>query len=206
MKKGLSIIFIIIVSLSVFWLGFDYKEIEEPNTFYQVFLDGELIGTITSEKKLLKYIDNQNESIKNEYGVSNVYSPKGLKIEKIIKYDSKTDKISDIYEQIKEKKAFSVKGYQMTIKDDDKNQVIYATSTDIFSKALENTIKAFVGTDNYQKYLDNTQEEITDTGTIIENVYIENAKTLKETYISTDEKIYTDSDELSQYLLFGRKR
>ena len=47
MKKGLSIIFIIIVSLSVFWLGFDYKEIEEPNTFYQVFLDGELIGTIT---------------------------------------------------------------------------------------------------------------------------------------------------------------
>ena len=65
MKKGLSIIFIIIVSLSVFWLGFDYKEIEEPNTFYQVFLDGELIGTITSEKKLLKYIDNQNESIKN---------------------------------------------------------------------------------------------------------------------------------------------
>lgn len=203
MKKGLSIIFIIIVSLSVFWLGFDYKEIEEPNTFYQVFLDGELIGTITSKKKLLKYIDNQNESIKNEYGVSNVYSPKGLKIEKIIKYDSKTDKISDIYEQIKEKKAFSVKGYQMTIKDDDKNQVIYATSTDIFSKALENTIKAFVGTDNYQKYLDNTQEEITDTGTIIENVYIENAKTLKETYISTDEKIYTDSDELSQYLLFG---
>ena len=91
----------------------------------------------------------------------------------------------------------------MTIKDDDKNQVIYATSTDIFSKALENTIKAFVGTDNYQKYLDNTQEEITDTGTIIENVYIENAKTLKETYISTDEKIYTDSDELSKYLLFG---
>lgn len=203
MKKSLVIIFMIIVSLSVFWLGFDYKKIEEPNIYYQVFLDGELLGTITSEEKLEKYIDNQNKYIKEKYSVNNVYSPKGLKIEKIVKYDSKTDKISDIYERIKEKKAFSIKGYQMAIKDEDSNKIIYATNTDIFSEALEKTIKAFVGTENYQKYLSNTQDEITETGTIIENVYIENAKTLKETYISTDELIYTDSDELSQYLLFG---
>ena len=92
----------------------------------------------------------------------------------------------------------------MTIKDDeDKSQIVYAINTDVFSEALENTIKAFVGTEIYQQYLDGTQEEITTTGTIVENVYIQNTKTLKETYISTDEKIYTDSEELSQYLLFG---
>ena len=204
MKKIFSITFITIISLSIFWLGFGYKRSEEPNTYYQVFLDGELIGTVTSDKKLEKYIDNQNEYLKNKYGVDTVYSPNGLKNEKIVTYEIKTDKISDIYEKIKEKKAFTIKGYQMTIKDDeDKSQIVYAINTDVFSEALENTIKAFVGTEIYQQYLDGTQEEITTTGTIVENVYIQNTKTLKETYISTDEKIYTDSEELSQYLLFG---
>lgn len=204
MKKILSFSFIIIISLSIFWLGFGYKRIEEPNTYYQVFLDGEVIGTVTSSKKLEKYIDSQNEYIKKKYNVDTVYSPNGLKIEKIVTYEGKTDKIEDIYEKIKEKKAFTIKGYQMTIKDDDdKSQIVYAVDTDIFSEALEQTIKAFVGTETYQKYLDGTQEKIETTGTIVENVYIQNTKTLKETYISTDEKIYTDSEELSQYLLFG---
>ena len=204
MKKILSFSFIIIISLSIFWLGFGYKKIEEPNTYYQVFLDGEVIGTVTSSKKLEKYIDSQNEYIKKKYNVDTVYSPNGLKIEKIVTYEGKTDKIEDIYEKIKEKKAFTIKGYQMTIKDDDdKSQIVYAVDTDIFSEALEQTIKAFVGTETYQKYLDGTQEKIETTGTIVENVYIQNTKTLKETYISTDEKIYTDSEELSQYLLFG---
>lgn len=212
MKQGLKIIFIIIISLSIFWLGFGYKKIEEPNTYYQVFLDGELIGTVTSQKKLEKYIDSQNQYIKNKYDVDTVYSPNGLNIEKIVTYDAKVDDISTVYERIKEKKAFTIKGYQLTIKDEEVEEkekqtlIIYATNTDIFSEALENIIKTFVGTENYQNYLADTQKEIIDTGTIIENIYIQNTKTLKETYISTDEKIYTDSDELSQFLIFGENR
>lgn len=204
MKKGLIIIFVILISLSIFWLGFGYKKIEEPNTYYQVFLDGELLGTVTSKNKLYSYIDSQNEYLKKKYKVDTVYSPNGLQVEKIVTYETKTDKISDIYDKIKEKKAFTIKGYQMTIKDDEnESKIVYATNTNIFSEALENTMKTFVGTETYQKYLDNAQEEITETGTIIENVYIQNAKTLKETYISTDEKIYIDAEELSQFLIFG---
>ena len=109
MKKIFSITFITIISLSIFWLGFGYKRSEEPNTYYQVFLDGELIGTVTSDKKLEKYIDNQNEYLKNKYGVDTVYSPNGLKIEKIVTYEIKTDKLSDIYEKIKEKKHLQLK-------------------------------------------------------------------------------------------------
>ena len=205
MKKGLTVIFVIIISLSIFWLGFGYKRNTEPNIFYNVFLDGELLGSVSSKEKLEKYIDSQNEYIKKKYNVDTVYSPNGLKIEKTISYKTKLDKISDVYEKIKEKKAFTIKGYQMTIKDADKSQVVYATNTFVFSEALENMIKTFAGTETYQKYLDGTQEEIQTTGTIVENVYIENEKTLKETYISTDEKIYTDSEDLSQYLLFGDK-
>lgn len=203
MKKGLMILLVLILSLSIFWLGFDYKKTDEPNVYYQVFLDGELLGTVSSKSKLEKYIDNQNEYIKNKYKVDNVFSPNGLEIEKILTYTNNTDKINDIYEKIKEKKAFTIKGYQMTIKDDEESKVVYATKDSIFSEALEETIKTFVGKDNYKNYIDGTQEKIVDTGTNIENVYIENEKTLKETYISTDEKIYTDSESLSQYFIFG---
>ncbi|MEG0825851.1 MAG: M23 family metallopeptidase [Bacilli bacterium] len=205
MKKGLLIISIIILSLSIFWLGFDYRKSDEPNIYYQVFLDGDLVGVVTSKSKLEKYINGQNEYIKNKYKVTDVYSPNGLEIEKIVTYSSKADKISDVYNKIKNKKAFTIKGFQMTIKDGEKSQVIYATNSNVFVKALESTIETFVGKDNYKNYINKSQKKIVETGKIIENVYIENTKTIKETFISTDELIYTNSEDLNQYFIFGKK-
>lgn len=203
MKKGFMVIGTILLSLSIFWLGFGYRKGEEPNTYYQVYLDGELIGTISSKKKLEKYIDAQNEYIKNKYNVDTVYSPNGLEIEKVISYNKKLNTIEEVYEAIQEKKSFTIKGYQMTIKDEETSKSFYAIKEEIFAKALEETIQTFVGKSTYQKYVDETQEPIKETGTILENIYIENDKTIKEVYIATDEKIYTDTNELSQYLLFG---
>ncbi|MDD3187434.1 MAG: M23 family metallopeptidase [Bacilli bacterium] len=206
MKKGITILVILLVSMSIFWLGFDYKESTEPNTYYQVFLDGELIGTVSSKAKLERYIDNQNDYVKNKYKVDTVYSPNGLEIEKIVTFENNTDKISDVYEKIKAKKPFTIKGYQLTIKSEDEeieDKIVYATEKNIFESALEKTIITFVGNDNYNNYINNTQAKITTTGTTIENVYIENEKTIKEVYISTDEQIYTDADSLSQFFIFG---
>lgn len=203
MKKGFMVIGTILLSLSIFWLGFGYRKGEEPNTYYQVYLDGELIGTISSKKKLEKYIDAQNEYIKNKYNVDTVYSPNGLEIEKVISYNEKLNTIEEVYETIQEKKSFTIKGYQMTIKDEETSNSFYAIKEEIFAKALEETIQTFVGKNTYQKYVDGTQEPIKETGTVLENIYIENDKTIKEVYIATDEKIYTDTNELTQYLLFG---
>ena len=47
------------------------------------------------------------------------------------------------------------------------------------------------------------QSEIKTTGTIIENVYVEENITVKEKQIPIDNKIYTDSKELAQFLVFG---
>ena len=72
-----------------------------------------------------------------------------------------------------------------------------------FDIAVENTIKSFVDTEQYEKYLDSKQEEITTTGSTIENISLMEEVSIKEAYLSTDEEIYTDSNELSKYLLFG---
>src|SRR5699024_1147061 len=76
---------------------------------------------------------------------------------------------------------------------------------EVFEEAMDKTIRSFVDSDSYDKYLNNDQKEIEsgDTGTIIENIYIENKVTVKETNIPSDETIYENVDDLSKYLLFG---
>lgn len=80
---------------------------------------------------------------------------------------------------------------------------IYVLSKEIFDEAVENTIKAFVDEEEYNKFLLGTQEEVKDSGSIIENIDLLENITYKETLISTDEMIFTDADELSKYLLYG---
>ena len=82
---------------------------------YDVYLDGELMGTIKSKKKLEKYIDSEQTDLKREYGVKKVYIPNGIDIQKVIKYDAKLVSEKEIYKEIKSKKSFSIKGYIVTI-------------------------------------------------------------------------------------------
>ena len=65
--------------------------------------------------------------------------------------------------------------------------------------------KSYVGTETYQSYVDETQTPITTTGTFIDNVYLKDNITIKKTNIPVKEKIYSDSNELSQFLLFGEE-
>jgi murein DD-endopeptidase MepM/ murein hydrolase activator NlpD len=61
----------------------------------------------------------------------------------------------------------------------------------------------FIGKDAYEKYKSDTQGEITTTGSIIKNVYVQEDITYKATNISVEQDIFVDSKELSQYLLYG---
>ena len=54
-----------------------------------------------------------------------------------------------------------------------------------------------------ENYKNNTQKKIETTGSLIENIYISEKITITETYLSTDEVIFTDVDTLTKYLLFG---
>lgn len=64
MKKiGLGL-FIIILSVMTFLLGFDYRENEIPNEYYQVYLDDQMIGTIKSKTELYNYIEEEGNKIK----------------------------------------------------------------------------------------------------------------------------------------------
>ena len=198
--------------MTFFELSMAGTNAKKPKTYYNVYLDGELVGTIDSKKKLEEYIDEQNEEYKKEYNVDTIYAPNGLDIKADVIYTNKTESVEKIYKKIQNKKPFTIKGYQYTItssyesEDGEENQYkIYVLNKDTFKESIETFIKTYAGEDAYESFKNKTQKEIETTGTIIEEVYIKNNITVKETNVPVNEKIYTKQEDLAKYFLFGKE-
>ena len=214
MRKFSIITMIILIVLAVPVLGFSYTKITEPNTYYKVYYDGKTLGVISSEEELNEYINDNGKIYKNKYDTDKVYAPNGVQVKKLVTYDGTVDSVKDVYKKIKKEDDFTVRGYDMAIKkeaneqdEENKGKVttthVYVLDQKIFKEAVETLIKTFVGEEEYQAYLDDNQAEIDTTGEIIENVYVDEDITVKETKIPVTEKIYTDADELARFLLYG---
>ena len=229
MKKVGIVLITLIIGLTVFYLELTQKENKEPKTYYKVYLDGNLLGTIKSKEELEKYIDKQNEEYKKEYNVDTIYAPNGLDIKADVLYKDKTESVEKVYDKIQNEKPFTLKGYQYTItssyvedeenhesereeteeqeneetKEEQEKLKIYVLDKKVFTDSIETFIKTYAGEEAYEAYKNNTQKEIETTGSKIENVYIKNNITVKETTIPVNEKIYMTDDDLSKFLLFG---
>ena len=288
MKKVGYVIGVILVSFLIIFLGFTNTKSKVPNSYYQVYLDGEQLGTIKSKRELETYIDSQadiirdnvrdyetkinaindtNEVInditddafkamstkdkvnylvnnKNKLNISDskydnikyyndnklwnltssditdmnkyyeenkiylesdkIYTPNGIEMKKVLTYEPSTVSTGEMYKKIISKKNCTIPGYRFTIKKEDGSEsYVYVTDSKIFSDSIDTMASIFVGDNRYNNYKDDNQAEIEGTGEVINNVYVEEDIAYKAVNISTDEKIYTDSTELSQYLLYG---
>lgn len=210
MKKVSVWVLVAVVLAAICVLGFSNKKNVTPSTHYQVYLEGKLLGTISSKTELEDYIDRNGEYYKKKYKVSKVYAPEGLQIKKVYTYSGDVISVSEIYKKIKKKDTFTIRGYQFVIKHKDKddeekidNVKINVLNKNVFKKAVTTLINTYVGEDNYRLYLDDNQMKFDTTGETIENVYIDEDITVKETNIPVDDKIFTDDVELSKYLLYG---
>ncbi len=212
--KTILAIFLSVVFSIVILIYTPSVKASEPHSVYRIYLAGKSIGLIEDKEALESYIDKDQETLKTKYQVSKVYAPEDLKIVKDITYNEKILSTKEIYEKIKDIEPFTINGYAITIKgmettseNEEKtktpDQTIYVLDKDIFNKAMDKTIRSFISSENYDNYLNNTQKEIEDVGTIIENVYIENKIIIKKAKIPVTKTIYENEDDLSQYLLFG---
>lgn len=192
--------------LAFFLVGFfSTKETSvqaEPKTLYQVYLGGEKIGITDSKTALEKYIDNEQKEIKEQYRVKTVYPPNNLYVEKYISYQEHVYTAKEIYEMIKKKSPFTIKGYKITIKNETPMS-LYVLDDKMFEKAVTRTIEAFISKEELKNFKNGTQPEIKTTGQLIEDLYINEDIIVKQMYISTDQKIFTNEDELTRFLLFN---
>lgn len=207
MKKFGLVTITIIIAISVFALGYDYNHSKsEPNTYYQVYLEEEVLGTIKSKKELEKYIDKKGEYYKDKYSVSKIYEPNGLEIKKITTYKNDTVSVEKIYNEIEERAPFTIKGFQISVTKNKENKKIYVTKEKYFRESLENLIITFIGKDKYDAYKKNEQKPIETTGSIIQSIEVENGMTIKETNIPVTEEIFATTKDLSKFLLFGQNQ
>lgn len=180
------------------------KSNDEANMLYRVYLNGEIIGVINDKDKLYDLINDKQKKIKNKYNVDSVYPPNDFEITKFYTYDNEVDDINSIYSKIENVDNFTIKGYTVSIMPEEGDVISFnILDKKIFDESINSFILAFVDEKAYNNYLNSEQEEIVETGQIIENMYFNEKITIKEAYVSVKDKIYTDSVELSQYLLFG---
>jgi len=216
MKKVIGIILLVLLFGITCFIKEENRVKAKPKTYYQVYLDGKMVGVINSKRELEKYINDKNKEYKEKLGVDTIYSPNGLDIEKILTYSGNVDSTKEIYEKIVDIKPFTVSGFQFTLtskvneekensETEEKTRVIkiYTTEEKIFDDAVENVIETFVGENEYKAYRENTQSQIVTTGSYINSIYLEDNITIKSTKIPVSETIYKDSQELTKFLLFG---
>ena len=178
--------------------------------------NGRTLKEIIDEENLNEYITNSNVNyytkdnkncmdvtITSGTEIEKIYTPIGLEVEKVLTYNPSLTSVEEIYSKIVNKKSFTIKGYQFTIKKEDKEIDINVTDKLVFENAVKSFIEVYVGKDEYEAYINNTQTEVKTTGTIIENVYIDQTITVKEKQIPIDEVIYTNAEDLTQFLVYG---
>lgn len=194
----------------------------------EYFVDHKLIDIgYTKYIRMQQFIDQNNIYLYSD----NIYEPLGINIKKIVTYNNESMNVKEVYNDIVDKKPCTIEGYQFRIKktngvhlDDNamigalghtdynliktnatEDIIVYVTDPDVFNDAIEEITTVFVGRDDYEAYKNNTQKDIVDTGSKIENIYLKEEITMKETNISVKERIYNDSSSLASYLLYGDK-
>jgi len=206
-KLILGIVSITMIILFVL-VGLPEKNVM-PKSVYQVYLNGEKIGLVDDKEKLLNLINDEQQDIKDTYHVSQVYPPNGFEIQEYVTYNESVASANNIYQQIKDLGDFTIEGYQVTITSpasegrEEKVTVINVLDEQIYKDAEYLFVTTFVDEDEYLAYINNSQEEIKTVGSIIKHMEFEETVTIKKAYISVKEKIFTDVDELTRYLLYG---
>ena len=223
--KGKNIIWLIvafILSAALVYFVKDYNltNTRTPREGYRVYLEGKVLGLIASKDELNDYINKQQEKLKQKYHVDRIYVPNNIDIVKEITYEDSLDNVVDIYNKINTISPFTIKGYQVIIdktnstsyendensgnKEKEKIIKINVLNKEIFTKSIEDVILSFVDQEQYNAFKERSKMELeTETGELIENIYVEDEITIKETNLPTNEVIYMDSDSLTKYLIFG---
>lgn len=206
MKKKYKIItgVLVLITFVLSIISSSYNLLK-ANKVYEVYLDGELIGKITDKNRLYQLIDEKQENIKNKYNVKNIYPPNGLKIIENYEYDSNVSDVNTIYNKIESMENFTIKGYEIKIGaiDSHPEYVLYTLDKNVFYDAMKKFVLAFVPEEDYNNYLEGNIKDLEDVGSVYDDFNFKEEITIRDKYISVNDKIYESSEEMAKTLIFG---
>ncbi len=197
------------IILTIYFISNTYQNMTEVNRYYNVYLDGKIIGSINDKDELYKLIDEKQQGIKDKFGVNNVYPPSSLQVIETYSYNPTISSLDTVYNKIEEMQDFTILGYEIEVtkEKDDSNEAkdfkIYVLDKEVFETALRSFILAFISEEDLEDYLNGTQENLNDIGKYYDEMEILEDITIRRKRISVNNKIYESSEELAQELLFG---
>ena len=147
-KNKIKIIFITIFTSLLCILCFVYQNnTEDATDIYEVFIDGKSVGYLLDNEKLYDIINSKQQEIKKKYNVSKVYPPENFKIIKTSSYDVVISSPEQIYNKMADIGSFTIEGYIISYKKDDKSYAINVLDKKVFDDAINNFILAFIPED-----------------------------------------------------------
>ncbi len=150
-------------------------------------------GKIMSEKDIYKKIkENKSFSIKGY--VVTISKAKNSRISNETEIAEKINSGELTEEEMKNNESEET---------EEEKIVIYITKKDIFDEAVKNFMYLFISESEVSTYTSNRQPEIVSTGSMIENIYLDQDVTIKEALIPTDETIYTTVEDLTKFFSFN---
>ena len=201
-KKSLIIIIILLSILSALIMAFIVYREYNPNKITTYINDQEI-----------KNFDSILDLEPDENGKTQIYVP----IKDVAEYfgyksyngdytkkSEEQDKCYVIKEdsEVAMYTAKSNKMYKLNLQNNNNNYEDWELDKKVFEDSLKKYVLSFVTEEELNDY-NNGHRSINEIGSIIENMYFNETITIKEGYVSVKNKIYTDSESLSQYLLFG---
>ena len=149
-------------------------------------------GKIMSEKKIYKIIKEKKN-----------FTIKGYKVTISKAKDNQLSNDTEIADKVNSGETDEEETAKEETEDEEEKIVIYITKKDIFDEAVKNFMYLFISEDEVKKYVDDEQPIIRSTGSIIENIYLDQDVSIKEALISTDETIYTTAEDLTKFFSFN---
>ncbi len=154
LKKYAIVVVVGLLSIGIFFLQFQYQKTYQPHTYYQVYLDEDVIGVIESPEELATYISKQGDLIRNqviEYqeqldvleGIDNIFKSKVSSSKQYLNMEKKYDQL---FELIDEEGTF-----------DPKNREKVETLVLSFGMDLENSYISNDKIENYDTFLKNLE-------------------------------------------------
>lgn len=216
MKNIIKVLFFVLIGVLIINLNNDIRISKEPTEVYKVYLDGKSLGRVNSKEKLSNLINDESKDLKEQYNVNNVYEPSGLSLEKEYTYITNIKTEQDIYNKIKDKAPFTIRGYKIEIIypeeqinvdgeiiKNKKPLTLNVLNKEDFEEAFMKVVKIFSGEEYYENYLNDIKLNDGELGEQIESVYFEETIKIKQAKLSVNEEILTNENDISRYLLFG---
>ncbi len=208
-KKGYSVgsvllgSFLCVIVLYVCYMFEPFNN--KINNYYQVFLGGNKIGLIKSKDELYNLIDEEQKEIKNYYKVDKVYPPSGLDVQSVLTYKTNVMTAKEVYNEIKDIDPFTIEGYEVTVSDGNDKTKFYILNKEDLDIAVKNTITSFLSEEEYEAYLNGDKKSPKNDEMEITDIYFDQNVSIKKAFISTESEILTNAEDLSRFLLFGKK-